>query len=103
MQVNRRNIIPVIKVTKAVLAQTCTGVFFIRSVSDTTSEMLFLLKPPVNHLANLHRPQFEKHWHRQCMKTVEGKAMESKTYFPHQDVDQSSSTGGSHIMVKWNE
>jgi hypothetical protein len=29
--------------------------------------------------------------------------MESKTYFTHQDIDQSSSTGGSHIMVKWNE
>jgi len=32
--------------TKAVLAQTCMGVFFIRSVSDIIFAMLFLPKPP---------------------------------------------------------
>jgi hypothetical protein len=85
MQVNRRSIIPVVKVTittffpthkveafskiglmteeqqctgriyllsvegqptKAVLVQTCMGVFFIRSVSDTIIAMLFLPRPP---------------------------------------------------------
>jgi len=93
MQVNRRNIIPVVEVTittfllikvfskimiegqeelirllsvegqptKAVLAQTCMGVFFIRSVSDTIFAMLFLPKPPADHLANRCGPQFEKH------------------------------------------
>jgi hypothetical protein len=34
--------------TKADLAQICTGVIFIRSVSDTISVMLFLLKPPAD-------------------------------------------------------
>jgi len=36
-------------------------------VSNTILAMLFLLKPPVDgreHLANRHRPQFEKHWHK---------------------------------------
>jgi hypothetical protein len=47
-QVNRRNIIPVIKVTKIALAQTCMGVFFIRSVSDANSATFFLPKPPAN-------------------------------------------------------
>jgi hypothetical protein len=95
MQENRRNIIPVIKVTittffiftdskylkimiegqgvlerirlltvegqqtKAVLAQTCMGVFFIRSVPDTIFVVLFSYEsacgPPV-----VRRPQFDK-------------------------------------------
>jgi hypothetical protein len=37
---------------KAVLAQTCMGEFFIRSVSDTIFTMLFLLKSPSDRLAN---------------------------------------------------
>jgi hypothetical protein len=41
MKVNRRKIIPLVEVTKADLAQTCMGVIFIRSVSDTIFAMLF--------------------------------------------------------------
>jgi hypothetical protein len=47
--VNRRKIIPVVTVTKAVLAQTCMGVFFIRSVSDTMFAVILLPKPPADH------------------------------------------------------
>jgi hypothetical protein len=35
--------------TKAVLAQTCMVVFFIRPVSDTIFEMIFIPKPPADH------------------------------------------------------
>jgi hypothetical protein len=35
--------------TKVVLAQTCKGVFFIRSVSDTIFALRFLLKPLADH------------------------------------------------------
>jgi hypothetical protein len=35
--------------TKVVLAQTCMGVFFIRSVSDTIFARLFLPKTPADH------------------------------------------------------
>jgi hypothetical protein len=52
MQVNRRKIIQVVKVTNAVLAQTCMGVFFICSISDTTFAMFFLTEQP----ADCHRP-----------------------------------------------
>jgi hypothetical protein len=34
--------------TKAVLAQPCMGVFFVRSVSDTIFAMIFLPKPPAD-------------------------------------------------------
>jgi hypothetical protein len=34
--------------TEAVLAQTCEGVFFFRSVSDTIFAMPFLPKPPAD-------------------------------------------------------
>jgi hypothetical protein len=44
MQVNERKIIPVVKVTKAVLSQTRMGVFFIRSASDNIIAMLFLFR-----------------------------------------------------------
>jgi hypothetical protein len=37
--------------TKAGLAQTCMGVFFIRSVSDTIFAMFFLPKRFADHLA----------------------------------------------------
>jgi hypothetical protein len=43
----------------AVLAQTCMGVFFIPSVSDTIFAKLSFPKPPVNRRG----PQFDKHWH----------------------------------------
>jgi hypothetical protein len=46
--------------TKAVLAQTCMGVFFIRSVFDTMYATLLLPKPP----ADRRGPQFEKYWCR---------------------------------------
>jgi hypothetical protein len=51
---------------KAVLAQTCMGVFFIREVSDTIFTMLFFSETAADHLANHRRPplvrgqQFEK-------------------------------------------
>jgi hypothetical protein len=35
--------------TKAVLAETCMGAFFIPSVSDTVFAMLFLSKPPADY------------------------------------------------------
>jgi hypothetical protein len=49
--------------TKEVLAQTCVGVVFIRSVSDTISVMLLLQKPPANGCRPpvVGGPQFEKH------------------------------------------
>jgi hypothetical protein len=43
MQVNKRKIIPVVKITEAVFAQTCMDVSFILSVSDTIFAMIFLL------------------------------------------------------------
>jgi hypothetical protein len=39
--------------TKAVLAQTCMGVFFIHLLSDTIFAMHCLLKQPVYHLVYL--------------------------------------------------
>jgi hypothetical protein len=50
--------------TNAVLAQTCMGVHFIRSLSDIIFAMLYLLKPPkdCNILPVVRGPQFEKHW-----------------------------------------
>jgi hypothetical protein len=45
--------------TKAVLVQTCMGVFFILSVYDTIIAMRFLSKPPADHLANRRGPQFD--------------------------------------------
>jgi hypothetical protein len=52
--------------TKAVLSQTCTGVFFIRSNLVQFLQCFFLPNPPADHLAN-HRgpsvvrgPQFDK-------------------------------------------
>jgi hypothetical protein len=63
MEVKRIKIIPVAKVTKAVLAQTCMGVFFIRSVPGIIFAKLFLPKPPTDNLMNRRGPQFEKHWH----------------------------------------
>jgi hypothetical protein len=50
--------------TKAVSAQTCIGVLFIRQVSNTIFAMLFLSKSPADHLANrrgspvVREPQF---------------------------------------------
>jgi hypothetical protein len=41
MQVNRRNIIPVVKVAKAVLVQTCMSVFFFHSVSVQFLQFFF--------------------------------------------------------------
>jgi hypothetical protein len=43
--------------TNAVLAQTCMGVLFIRSVSDIIFAMLFLLKPPTDRRG----PLLDKH------------------------------------------
>jgi hypothetical protein len=64
MQENMTKIIPIFKATKAVLAQTCMGVFLIRSLSDKSSAILFLPKPPADHLANRRGPQFDK----QCFR-----------------------------------
>jgi hypothetical protein len=52
--------------TKLVLAQTCMGVFFIRSVSDTIFAMPFPTKPPTDShgLSVVSGPQFEKHWRK---------------------------------------
>jgi hypothetical protein len=62
MQVNKR-VVPVVKGTKAVLAQTHMGAFFIRSVSDKIFAMLFLPKPPADHLAPMVLgPRFTKHY-----------------------------------------
>jgi hypothetical protein len=48
---------------KAVLAQTCMGVFSIRSVSDTTFATLFLPKLPADRSGPPGcGPQFEKQW-----------------------------------------
>jgi hypothetical protein len=54
LQLNMKNITPVVKVTKAALAQIRMGVFFIRSVSDAIFAMLSFFR---NHGG----PQFEKH------------------------------------------
>jgi hypothetical protein len=54
--------------TRAVLAQTCMAVYFIRSVSDTIFAMLLIPKPHADHLANchgalvFHGPQFEENY-----------------------------------------
>jgi hypothetical protein len=59
---------------KATLEQIRMAVFFIRSVSDTIFSMLFLPKPLRNaagHLANRRGPQFDKHYCRVLLLTVE--------------------------------
>jgi len=66
---NRRNIVSVVEVTKAVLAQAYMGEFFIYSVSDTKFAMIFL-EPPVDHLANRRGLQFEKQWCRLMHHTI---------------------------------
>jgi hypothetical protein len=81
VQVNRKNIIPVVKdiikqlwkelirlhsvegqPTKAVLAQTCMGAFFILSFPDII--LLFFPKQSADRLGPpvVHGPQYEKHW-----------------------------------------
>jgi hypothetical protein len=58
--------------TKAVLVQTWMGEFFIRLVPGIYFAMLFLPKPPADHLANRRGPPVvlcplsEKHCFRQC-------------------------------------
>jgi hypothetical protein len=49
--------------TKAFLTQTCMGVFFIHSVSDTIFSTCFIPEPPVDRHGPpvVRRPQFEKH------------------------------------------
>lgn len=42
--------------TKTVLTQTCMDAFFVRSLSDTISEMPFLPKPPDDRRANSRGP-----------------------------------------------
>jgi hypothetical protein len=65
MQMNRRKNVLVVKVPKSGVAQICMGICLFHSVSDTILAMLFLHKPPVDHLANYSAPQFEKHCLRQ--------------------------------------
>jgi hypothetical protein len=48
--------------TKAVLAQTFMGVFFIRSVSDTIFAMPFFSNTGHDHMAKGRGPQFEEHF-----------------------------------------
>jgi hypothetical protein len=59
---NRKKIVSVVEVTKAVLAQAYMGEFFIYSVSDTKFAMIFLPKPSVHRRGPLviRGPQFDK-------------------------------------------
>jgi hypothetical protein len=43
--------------TKAVLAQTCLGVFFIRSVSNAIFPVLFVLETPRTTASQRHSPE----------------------------------------------
>jgi hypothetical protein len=58
------------RLTKAVLAQTCMGVIFISSMSNTIFTMFFSSEIAADHLANrrgppvVRGPQFEKHCFR---------------------------------------
>jgi hypothetical protein len=67
MQVNRRNIIHVTKVTEAVLAQIFMGEISIHSVSVIIFAMRFSPKLPTDQLGNrrgppvFRGPQFEEH------------------------------------------
>jgi hypothetical protein len=51
------------QLTKVVLEQTCMGIFFINSVSDTISTILLLPIPS----GDRRGPQFEKHCSRCCL------------------------------------
>jgi hypothetical protein len=64
--------------SKAVLAQICTGVFFIRSVSDTIFlNSFFLPKPPTDR----DGPQFDKHSLTACCLLISIKAFLQKLWF----------------------
>jgi hypothetical protein len=57
--VNRRENIPVVKVTEVDLANTCVGVFFIIPVSEKIVAVVFLPRSP----ADRRGPQFQSHCH----------------------------------------
>jgi hypothetical protein len=57
--------------TKAVLAQTRKGLFFILSMSDTVSAVLFLPKPPADH----RRPPCKSSWTTGGPQTTVRKAL----------------------------